>query len=90
MTPASKPGEPVISEITTPAAEVGIVPMDLGIRAKLSIMMFLQYFLWGAWFVSMSSYVSATLGFSDAQKGLIYSMSPIGAIVAPFFAPAAT
>jgi nucleoside transporter len=85
MTPASKPGEPAMSEITTPAAEVGIVPMDLGIRTKLSIMMFLQYFLWGAWFVSMSSYVSATLGFSDAQKGLIYSMSPIGAIVAPFF-----
>src|SRR6476620_3311606 len=84
-TPTRNPGESVMSEITTPAAEVGVVPMDLGVRAKLSIMMFLQYFLWGAWFVSMSSYISQTLGFSDAQKGLIYSTSPIGAIVAPFF-----
>jgi nucleoside transporter len=84
-TPTKKPGESLMSEIATPTAEVGVVPMDLGIRAKLSIMMFLQYFLWGAWFVSMSSYISKTLEFSDAQKGLIYSTSPIGAMVAPFF-----
>ncbi|MBI3837340.1 MAG: nucleoside permease [Planctomycetia bacterium] len=59
--------------------------MDLTIRTKLSIMMFLQYFAWGAWFVSMSGYISGTLGFSDGQKGLIYAASPIGAMVAPFF-----
>lgn len=84
-TPTKKPGKSITSEITTPAAEVGIVPMDLSVRTKLSIMMFLQYFAWGAWFVAMSSYISDTLKFSDADKGMIYSTSPIGAMVAPFF-----
>ena len=73
------------SEIATPASEVGVIPIDLTVRAKLSVMMFLQYFVWGAWFVSMGSYISNTLGFSDPQKGMIYATSPIGAMVAPFF-----
>ncbi len=84
-TPTKKPFELVTSEIATPASEAGMMPMELTIRTKLSIMMFLQYFAWGAWYVYMSSYVSTTLGFSDAQKGLIYSTSPIGAMIAPFF-----
>jgi nucleoside transporter len=84
-TPTKKPAGPITSGITTPAAEVGIVPMDLTIRTKLSIMMFLQYFAWGAWYVSMGGYVSRTLGFSGSQQGWVYAASPIGAMVAPFF-----
>ena len=34
-----------VNEATAPAMEVGIMPMDLGVRAKLSVMMFLQYFV---------------------------------------------
>ncbi len=85
MAPQHDDQEPTRSEIATPAGEVGIVPMDLTVRMKLSVMMFLQYFVWGAWFVSMGSYISNSLGFSDPQKGMIYSTSPIGAMVAPFF-----
>ncbi len=84
-TPTQKPADATRSEITTPAGEVGIVPMDLTIRTKLSIMMFLQYFAWGAWFVSMGGYVSRTLGFTGTQQGWVYAASPIGAMVAPFF-----
>ncbi len=83
--PTPEDHEPARSEIATPSGEVGIVPMEPSVRMKLSVMMFLQYFVWGAWFVSMGSYISNTLGFSDPQKGFIYSTSPIGAMVAPFF-----
>jgi len=77
--------EPSRSEVATPAGEVGIMPMDFSVRMRLSVMMFLQYFVWGAWFVSMGSYLSSVLNFSDPQKGFIYSTSPIGAMIAPFF-----
>lgn len=80
-TPTKKPvGR---SEITTPTNEVGIMPMDLGIRAKLSIMMFLQYFTWGAFFVTLGTYLS-TLNFSGERIGLAYGTSALGAMVAPF------
>ena len=60
------------------------MPMDLTIRAKLSIMMFLQYFTWGAFFVTLGTYLTK-LGFSNERIGLCYGTSALGAIVAPFF-----
>ncbi len=76
--------EPTRSEIATPVSEVGVMPMDLTVRAKLSIMMFLQYFTWGAFFVTLSTYLTR-LGFSGERIGLCYGASALGAIVAPFF-----
>ncbi len=84
-TPTEKPKQPSLSEISAPSGEVGIMPMDMTIRTKLSIMMFLQYFAWGAWFVSLGGYVSQTLKFTGQQQGWVYASSPIGAMVAPFF-----
>jgi nucleoside transporter len=61
------------------------MPMDLTVRTKLSVMMFLQYFVWGAWFVTMGNYLVERLNSTGEQLSWAYATSPIGAIVAPFF-----
>ena len=51
---------------------------------KLSIMMFLEFFIWGAWFVTMGTFLAKAFSASGSQMGMAYETQSIGAIIAPF------
>ena len=58
--------------------------MNSSIRIKLSIMMFLEFFIWGAWFVTLGTYLLRNLSATGTQVGVAFLTQSIGAIVAPF------
>lgn len=58
--------------------------MTTGIRVKLSTMMFLEFFIWGAWFVTMGTYLTVTLKATGTQNAGAYATQSLGAIIAPF------
>jgi len=60
----------------------GPVPANIGLR--LSIMMFLQFFVWGAWYVTLGPFMTAK-GMSPESVGNAYSVGPLAAILSPVF-----
>lgn len=48
------------------------------------IMVFLHYFVWGAWYATMGTYMTKSLNFPGEQVGLAYGSTAVGALVAPF------
>ena len=59
--------------------------MNLNIRLKLSTMMFLNFFVWGIWFVTMGTFLmKGNIAATGEQTGLAYGTQCLGAIIAPF------
>jgi nucleoside transporter len=58
--------------------------MKISTRIQLSVMMFLEFFIWGSWFVTMATYLKYNLNATDPQQGFSYTSQSFGAILAPF------
>ena len=58
--------------------------MSTRIQIQLSVMMFIEFFIWGGWFVTMGIYLPNSLNATDPEIALAYSTQSWGAILAPF------
>jgi nucleoside transporter len=54
-------------------------------KTRLGAMMFIQYIIWGSWYVTLNTYLTATLGFSGTQAGAVFGTTALASLVAPFF-----
>src|SRR3990170_1003317 len=58
--------------------------MKSSTRLQLSTMMFLNFFIWGAWFVTLGTFLTNNLNASGTEIGSVFSTQSWGAIIAPF------
>jgi nucleoside transporter len=56
------------------------------VKVRLALMMFLEFFIWGGWYVTVTTWVSQTLHFNGVQTGLIAGTTAVGAVISPFLA----
>ena len=59
--------------------------MQTSLKTRLSIFMFLQYFIWGSWYVSLGTYLANVLKFGGQEIGAAYGAFAIGSMISPFF-----
>ncbi len=67
------------------ATYTGSGGIPLSIRARLSLMMFLNYVIWGAWYVTIDTYLTTTLHFTGTEAGAIFGTTALASLISPFF-----
>ena len=55
----------------------------MSVKIRLGLMMFLQYAIWGAWYVTVGNYMNV-IGMTSVIHWA-YTVSPISSIISPFF-----
>ena len=58
--------------------------MNFAVKSRLSLMMFLEFFVWGSWYVTMGTFLGVNLQAKDQDISLAFSTQSFGAIIAPF------
>ncbi|HEY3455573.1 MAG TPA: MFS transporter [Bryobacteraceae bacterium] len=59
--------------------------MPSSIKIRLGVMMFVNYIVWGAWYVTISTYLTSTLHFTGTQAGAVFGTVSIASMISPFF-----
>lgn len=59
--------------------------MPFSIRLRLSLMMFLNYVIWGAWYVTIDTYLTTTLHFTGTEAGAVFGTTALASMISPFF-----
>ncbi|MCA8980588.1 MAG: MFS transporter [Planctomycetes bacterium] len=72
--------------MTTQAQGGTAAPLSTSLNARLSLMMFLQYAIWGAWLPFLWSFLAGHRGMTGDQIGTMFAAGALGAIVGPFLA----
>ena len=60
--------------------------MKLQMKVRLGTMMFLEYFIWGAWYVTLSTWLGRTLHYSGTEISLAAGSTAVGALLSPLLA----
>src|ERR1043166_9229777 len=60
-------------------------PMTTSDRIRFSLMMFLNYVIWGAWYVTLSTYLTINLKFTGTEAGAVFGTTALASIISPFF-----
>ena len=55
------------------------------VKTRLGAMMFLEYVVWGSWYVTIGTYLTATLHFSGTETGAVFGTTALASMISPFF-----
>lgn len=55
----------------------------MSIQLRLTVMNFMQFFVWGSWLISLGAYMIVTLGFTGGQVGSIYATMGVASLFMP-------